>query len=255
MNNLEIFVHKTGAMNDISKHVARGYVFYVSGSVKPDRLNHFYQKLSDKFYFNLSKHQRARRKKSGKFNAHFVAFPRYTAPVFDWWILLTEDVSKLGFNERVYCAEKKNQRLRFLDRFELIQLPRSGREPSWTWRISPHYFDELKQSIVEAVRKKNRNSEFLFLIKTIHRLPGFRGVRNQVFQLRKTAIGELTRIQSDADVEAIKKRYIAFTRYQKFPTVNASMVVQRLEEGRKPFKHEWKYPDDQKQLVSLEEIS
>ncbi|MCZ4283074.1 hypothetical protein O4H49_19980 [Kiloniella laminariae] len=249
--SFNIFVHKTGAMTEISRYVSRGYSFYISGFIPAEKLHHFHDKISERYNFNLTKYQKAYQKRKGNYNSHFITYPRYNSLGFNWIILFTHDLSEVDKTENFYSIKSKNQRLMFTDRFELIELPRKGNDTSWTWRIANDYYQNLKQEISDSIRLKSKDNKLEIVLNSIHRLPGFRGIRNQIFQLRKFALVEYERNNSKP-YENIKRKYIPFTRFQKFPVVNSELVVERILKGKTPFKNEWKYPENK--LISMEKL-
>ncbi|KKJ75208.1 hypothetical protein WH95_19500 [Kiloniella litopenaei] len=250
--SFDIYVHKNGLMHNMLVQISKGYVYYFSGTISPQKLHSLRSKLSETYHFDLSKFQKARRKKSGKFNATFFAYPKHGSTDFEWYVLLTEDVSLIGYNEKVFDTRNKKQRIIVSERFEAILLPQSGSKPAWTWRIVPSYFLELKQQISDNIRVNKSLDDFYFILKNIHKFPGFRGIRSQIYQLRKHSVGELNRIKKSVDVDKIMNRYIRYARFQKYPTINSKFVIDRIAEGKSPFKDDWKYPEAQTRLVSLE---
>ena len=184
----QIYIHLSGTLHSLITHTAKGYVHHVSGVVKPDKVEHLYSRFEELYDTELSKFQRARRKKAGICNVRFFLHPRYTTPDFQWWLLATDGEGLFHEREKPFCSTFKRQRLRAFNQYEAIKLPNEGKPPSWTWRLTKESYLNWRARIQAAIRNRKDEKDLKRIMKELHSLPGFRGVRNQVAELRKFTI-------------------------------------------------------------------
>ena len=247
-----IYVHKSGAMHNLLAHLANGYVDHTSGIVPASKAVALAAKLSTKYETHLSKHQRRRRKLKGKGNAILLMYPHKTDLAFQFFLLVSPGEHLARTAEKLRDARQKRQRLTFDDRYEALLLPQRGGKIAWTWRMTSSSFNDCAAELSDIVRVKKSRSALVDYIALLERMPGFRGIRNQVKVLRSAAGRDWMRVHRENTVPMFVKPG-GWLRAQKFPTVDLELVVERMLSGKKPMAHEWRYTSDTagQKLVSL----
>jgi len=196
---MRIHLRKTGAMQAMLTAVARGYHWHVSGQVAAERAGPLIAKFTERYEIGLPWWTIARRRQQGRANARHPACDQ----------------------ERLGDARERRQRLVFQTQFEAVRRPAPGGQPRWTWRIAQGSYDDFAARLREAISHRNDDRDLKALIVALHRLPGFRGVRNQVAALRTLTLAEWGRCRGDKECGLLPK---AVQPFERFGAVNAEMV-------------------------------
>lgn len=239
---MQVHVHKTGTMHALVTAVARGYTCYISGEVAAGRVTYLCEKFQDRYLTDLSPSRRQTRQRQGLGNARLFLHPSYTEPTFSWWLLLTEGPHPAREAEKaILDARDKRQRLGFQGNFEAVVRPAPGGAPRWTWRLTTPFYEDLSSRLQRSIRHGRDPREAEAVLRTIHRLPGFRGVRGQVMALRKLADGEWRRVKAEDRCPLLPPVIQAYPRFKSYPTVSLDLVRDRMLAGKPPFATEWRY--------------
>ncbi len=226
-------------------YISRGYTRYVQGEIPADKIEKFALKISTKYLTEANKNQRYYRKSKNKGNAVLLIYPKYGEAVFHWWVLLTDGEHPAEKSEKIYAignARKRGIKLNLINDFEPIMQPSKGGAPRWTCRLNQDAFNRFSNGIEIAIRHRKSDEELKAIIKSFHRLSGFRGVRNQIGALRKKVIGEWRRNRSTNSCPHIPEKFPKYVRFGSFNEVDLSLVVKRMKKGKEPFAKDWKNP-------------
>lgn len=235
---MQIPVHKTSVMQAIQNAVARGYVWHVSGVVAAEKFLALEEKFAERYDIGLSRWQRCRQRKQGAAGVRFFAYPEQGTTRFLWWLLFTEGESAAFQQEhgRRKASDRKG-RLLWGTEFELVQLPTQNGKVSWSWRMTRERVQEWQDEIQAAIRTTRDDDAIKAVMARLVRLPGFKGVRQQVFDLHRFAKDDWGRIRRKAKSWEPPARP-GYVRFRSDETVPAARVVQRLLVGQTPFGKE-----------------
>ncbi len=232
-----VFLHI--AMQQPLQALAKGYVRHAGGSVEADRLLALAAKFEALFAIDANYAQRQNRRRRGLATYMFFVQPRRGSTKFDWLLMATAGADPEGAKEKWRDASKAGQRLSYQDRFEAVQMPARGGVNRWTWRISPDHFTGLASALQAAIAAGN-DADLRQLIRDLHRMPGFRGVRGQVTALRKLIATEWQRRHSGTSCPALPPRVQGYQRYRTNRTVAAELVIARVKRGLPPIAFAWR---------------
>lgn len=248
---MQIPVHKTSVMQAIQSAVARGYVWHVSGVVAAEKFLALQEKFAERYDTGLSRWQRCRQRRQGAAGVRFFAYPEQGTTRFLWWLLFTEGENAAFQQEhgRKQVSDKKG-RLCWGKEFELVQLPTPNGKVSWSWRMTRERVQAWQDEIQAAIRTTRDDDAIKAVMARLVRLPGFKGVRQQVFELHRFAKDDWGRIRRKAKSWEPPARP-GYVRFRSDETVPAAQVVQRLLVGQTPFGKE---PVISKQESPEEEI-
>ncbi|MBF0482221.1 MAG: hypothetical protein HQK82_11210 [Desulfovibrionaceae bacterium] len=259
---MNIFVHKTGVMHAISIAMVSGYTDYAAGQIAPEDAVWLTEKFRRLYGTGWSSSRRSRAKRAGNGVAQLFIHPNYTAPVFDWWLMLTPGPHLAREAEVVYDGLNPKTRLVLLGQYESVQLPGRPRQPtdkypsaapSWTWRMTTATY-ETWQSRLEAAAGRHpktyddwsRNiDEMRRLLWTLRRLPGFRGIRDQADMLDRLTKEAWRKAKGESEDDGWKEIGVPvakpwYVRFKTYPMVDLEFVRQRLLDGKPPFTDELK---------------
>ncbi|PYD71091.1 hypothetical protein [Novacetimonas hansenii] len=235
---MQIPVHKTSVMQALQSAVARGYVWHVCGVVSAEKFLALEDKFAERYDIGLSRWQRCRQRKQGAAGVRFFAYPEQGTTCFLWWLLFTEGESTAFQQEhgRRKASDRKG-RLFWGTEFELVQLPTQNGKVSWSWRMTRERVQEWQDEIQAAIRTTRDDDAIKAVMARLVRLPGFKGLRQQVFDLHRFAKDDWGRIRRKAKswVPPARPGYV---RFRSDETVPAAQVVQRLLMGKTPFGKE-----------------
>lgn len=232
---MQIPVHKTSVMQALQSAVARGYVWHVSGSVPAEKFLALQEKFAERYDTGLSRWQRCRQRRQGAAGVRFFAYPEQGTTRFLWWLLFTEGENAAFQQEhgRRQVSDKKG-RLCWETEFELVQLPTPNGKVSWSWRMTRERMQAWQEDIQAAIRTTRDNDAIKAVMARLVRLPGFKGVRQQVFELHRFAKDDWGRIRRKAKSWEPPARP-GYVRFRADETIPAAQVVQRLLVGQTPF--------------------
>ncbi|MBS1070079.1 hypothetical protein [Gluconobacter cerinus] len=222
-------------MQTLQSAVARGYVWHVSGVVAAEKFLALQEKFAERYDTGLSRWQRCRQRRQGAAGVRFFAYPEQGTTRFLWWLLFTEGENAAFQQEhgRWKVSERKG-RLCWGTEFELVQLPTPNGKVSWSWRMTRERVQEWQGEIQAAIRTTRDDDAIKAVMARLVRLPGFKGGRQQVFELHRFAKDDWGRIRRKAKSWEPPARP-GYVRFRSDETVPAAQVVQRLLVGQAPF--------------------
>lgn len=232
---MQIPVHKTSVMQTLQSAVARGYVWHVSGVVAAEKFLALQEKFAERYDTGLSRWQRCRQRREGAAGVRFFAYPEQGTTRFLWWLLFTagENAAFQQEHGRRKVSERKG-RLCWGTEFELVQLPTPNGKVSWSWRMTRERVQEWQEEIQAAIRTTRDDDAIKAVMARLVRQPGFKGVRQQVFDLHRFAKDDWGRIRRKAKSWEPPARP-GYVRFRSDETVPAAQVVQRVLVGQTPF--------------------
>lgn len=232
---MQIPVHKTSVMQAMQSAVARGYTWHVSGVVSAEKLLALEEKFAERYDIGLSRWQRCRQRQKGAAGVRFFAYPEQGTTRFLWWLLFTDGENAAFQREhgRRQVSDKYG-RLSWGTEFELAQLPSLKAKPTWSWRMTRERVQEWQGEIQAAIRTTRSDDAIKAVMARLVRLPGFKGVRQQVFELHGFAKKDWGRIRRKANSWKPPARP-GYVRFRSDETIPAARVVQRLLMGQEPF--------------------
>ncbi|TSD83275.1 hypothetical protein FFK22_038585 [Mycobacterium sp. KBS0706] len=240
---MRVYVHKSGIMQDILRHIAKGYVWYIRGVVPAERVVSVAMKLAVKFQTEMSASRRAYRKAQGRANARLFLHP-VRADAFEFVLLLTDGEHAGRITERFQSVADKRCRLVFNDRFEAIRMPAAGGTARWTWRLTDEAYDAYGAAVQIGVRKSDE-TEIRRMISLIYGMPGFRGLRRQMVGLLKLLHAEWKRAGKGESCPYVSTKPKGYLRLIDIKTIPLDDVVARIAAGRRAIPHHLVYDRSQ----------
>jgi hypothetical protein len=191
-----IITKKTVFMQRIADLVRTGHTLYVQGTIPLEKAGFLAAKFEQRFHVERNKLEASRARKRGEHSARLLFWlPDDSEQVH--WILLFCPGSVIDTTEKWRNA--LSDRIH-LTGYELVRLTKAGAgHPVWTWRYTRTRYDELREAVVQAIRRK-RDDELRQLIHTLWRSPGFAGIRAQVKKIADVIRAEWKRARSKSEV-------------------------------------------------------
>lgn len=192
-------------MQRLADKVRGGYTHYIQGACAPDKAPYVAQKFSTRYPLWVSDSTQTRRRKAGLNCYRWMAYLEAGTNLVHWVLLLAPSADQPDQSDE--WRDSNKERLR-LTGYELVKLTRPGSsKPSLSWRYTRERHDQIRNSIVVAIRTR-RDTDLAQLIYSTWRSPGFHGVGEQIKKLRKLIIHEWERARSKAEVMPnIPKRF------------------------------------------------
>jgi hypothetical protein len=190
-----ILTKKTVFMQRIGDLVRTGHSLYVQGVIPLEKAGFLAAKFEQRFQIERNKLEASRARKRGEHSARLLFWlPDDSEQVH--WILLFCPGSVIDESEKWRYA--LSDRIH-LTGYELVRLTKAGADhPVWTWRYTRTRYDELREAVVQAIRRK-RDDELRQLIHTFWRSPGFAGIREQVKKIADVIRAEWKRSRSNSE--------------------------------------------------------
>ncbi|OUI89054.1 hypothetical protein HK19_15530 [Acetobacter persici] len=239
-------VHKTTMMQTITRAIVQGYIWHISGVVHAERAVGLVQKFETLYGVNSTAQQRWRGKKAGRASARLFLFPANRTPNFFWWLLFTdgETVAREREHDLALVTDPR-KRLTWGSEFESVQVSGQTKQAQWTWRLTPKRLDEWRLAIKTAIRHSQSDGQIKFLVSRYQRLPGFRGVREQVSYLRHYTKSEWVRTRR-GECSFLPKGNPPYVRLRSSPGVEIDLLIDRMLAGLPPFSDEIRFSNADK---------
>lgn len=173
-----VFTKKTALMQRLADLVRTGHALYVEGTIEQAKAPYFAHKLDQLYQVGQTRLVASRRRATGDAAFRLLMLADEAGQPLRWWLLRT-----VGNMPAEAHREKWRDALKdriTLTGYELVRQPRPGKAvASWTWRYTKGREEDLRHSIVRAVRTR-RDDELRQLVQSIWRTPGFAAARAQV---------------------------------------------------------------------------
>jgi hypothetical protein len=237
---MQIHLYKTGLMQVLLTRLAHGYHWHYRGVIAADRVEAFVGHVQEEFETEATPARRNhRRRYRGEANAFLMVHPDYTEPYFHWWLQLTDGdhhdmVPMTMFRD---ARGRGDNRLIVPGDYEAVLRPARGGAPRRTWQLTSASFQNYAIRIEQAVRHRTDPRTIHLLLRELHSLPAFRGVRAQIGELRRRTVGEWRRVKPDT-ARLTLPPFPPYVRFKTFDTIPLAVVRSRLVQGRKPFTWE-----------------
>lgn len=180
-----VFTHKAAFMQRIADYVRTGHQAYISGITAIEKIFPTWEKLvnNNPVYSDRLKAFRAREK--GEATGRLLLYQNTNDPdKIHWFLLIHGSKDKLPAMEKWQHAEDPHHRIYFTG-YELLRVTKEGlKKPAWTWKYSQERFQNLRDSMVMAIRSR-RDQDLKILIDKIFGTMGFSGSREQAKSLVK----------------------------------------------------------------------
>ena len=165
-------------MQRLQDYARLDYRYYFQGEVGLDKLNSLSRKFAQQYDTELSKFQRARRKRSGEAVTQFLVWMPEDSDKARFWLLATEGKGRVHDYETLLDLRDKANRIRLPD-YELVH---DG--VSWSWRMSQATYSFHQKRLRNAILARN---DLLYgvAVASLYQSPGFRLVRRQVGMLAR----------------------------------------------------------------------
>jgi hypothetical protein len=203
-------------MQRVSDAVKAGAVHYIQGSTKLDKVPFLVEKFAARYPTNLTSRTDLATRKRGETVQRWVGYLDESGMVN--WCLFVWPGGKDFDQKSDQWRDPKTQRIRHSG-YELVRITKPGAKvPVLTWRYQKDQFERLHDEIVQVIRLR-QDARLEQIIYSLHRSPGFAGVRQQVKKLWDITRSEWKRTRSNAETMPEIPRTIGYVR--RLPDVGA----------------------------------
>lgn len=192
-------------MQRICDYVRMGGKYYIHGVTDTDKIFKTWDKLVAAYPVFDDKMKAYRARESGQASGRLLMYQNLQAPdKVHWFLLINGTEENLPEGEKWLDAEDARTRLYFTG-YELGRVTREGvKKPVWTWKYSQERFQDLRDSMVAAIRS-NRDHDFKIIIDKIFGTIGFSGSREQAKSLAKLAREEWKKRRPNDEMPEVPK--------------------------------------------------
>lgn len=170
-------------MRQIINSVSRGSYHYTTGRVEKSKYHAFAVKMCKFYDVDRNATQRARAKSKGLANTTLIAWSSKKDSYVHFVLLATDGDGSVHDCEKLCDANNKHERI-VITGYELLKLPQADKAPGLTWRMTKDTFQNWQFKIKDATQSKHRDA-IAQIIYSLTRAVGFRGVRSQLFDLKR----------------------------------------------------------------------
>lgn len=214
-------------MQRCSEFARKGYFYYVTGEVPIEKVTTLVRKFSENYRTDQNKDARYRRKKAGLGNAELLLY-QLNAITFQFILMVTD-----GDHPAHKCEKLRDVRdpatALTITGYQLVRATREGAsKPAWTWRMSDKVYKGWRERFIGDIRH-HADGALMDAWFSLHKSPGFAGIRQQVFKIQKLARAELKRNGRYSEQKVLLSRECRsyYTRLVKAETLPLSAVLKR----------------------------
>jgi hypothetical protein len=188
-----VFTSKAAYMQRVQDYVRTGHHLFVQGVIATPKVPAFAEKMTTlhPVFDNKLKAFRAREK--GEITGRLMFWLPHSDSENVHWILVVHpakedqehpEKAKLDPSEQWKNAHHRDEKIE-LTGYELVrQTKENAKKPVWTWRYRADRYDDLRDSLVLAIRSK-RDQDVKRSLEVIWGSMGFAGSRSQAKALEK----------------------------------------------------------------------
>jgi hypothetical protein len=166
-------------MQRVSDAVKAGAAYYIQGSTKLEKVPFLVQKFAARHPTNLTSRADLAARKRGETVQRWIGYLDESGMV-NWCLFVWpgKDFDPKSDQWR----DPKEHRICHTN-YELVRITKPGaKAPVWTWRYQKAQYEKLHNEIVQVIRVY-QDARLEQIIYTLHRSPGFAGIRQQVKKL------------------------------------------------------------------------
>ena len=187
-----VFTKKTPYMQRIADIVRSDSVRYISGQIDPVKLGHLAAKFAARYAMPTGKVALLRAKRTSAGAARLLAWLDDSSGTIHWVLFYWPGDVPCAVEKWI---DPKKQRIS-LTHYELVRITKPGtKAPVWTWKYERDQYHHLRDEIIAAIRLR-QDARLEQIIHSLHRSPGFAGVREQVKSLWRLIKSEWRRVRS-----------------------------------------------------------
>ena len=202
-------------MQRVSDAVKAGAAYYIQGSTRLDKVPFTVQKFASRHPTNLTSRADLATRKRGETVQRWIGYLDDSGMVN--WVLFVWPGKDFDPRSDAW-QDLKTQRVRHTV-YELVRITKPGaKAPVLTWRYQKDQFERLHDEIVQVIRLR-QDARLEQIIYSLHRSPGFAGVRQQVKKLWDIVRKEWKRTRSKSEVMPEIPQNIGYVR--RLPDVGA----------------------------------
>lgn len=214
-------------MQRCSEFARKGYHYYTTGEVSVEKVTTLVRKFSDFYRTDQNKDARYRRKKAGLGNAELLLY-QLNGTTFKFVLMVTDGEHPAHHVEKLRDVRDPFTALQITG-YEMVRATRPNFDsPAWTWRMTDETYTNWRTRFIGEIRH-HADLELMESWFTLHKSPGFAGIRQQVFKIQKLARAELARKGRKAEQKVLLNRECRsyYTRLVKAETQPLSAVLKR----------------------------
>lgn len=183
VSKIWVFTHKAAFMQRVADYVRTGHQAYIQGLTALEKMHSTWDRLAMAHPVFDDKLKAFRARLEGHPTGRLLLYQNQQYPDKIHWILLIHGrVDQLTPGEKWRHAEDPHNRILFTG-YELIRVTKEGlKKPVWTWRYSTQRYEDLRDSMVMAIRSR-RDQDLKQLIDSVSGTVGFSGSREQAKKL------------------------------------------------------------------------
>ncbi len=203
---------QTSTMFLIVQSVAKGYRFHQFGTIPLAKASALADKFDIKFEWSADRVRRQFLMRKGLASSNLFMYPN-GSDTLNWWLLASE--GSLEESNKFMDSWHPRQPILWDSRYRVEHFQRPsehGGGRRWTWQITPQRMVELQANVIYLCSHTTRQKELIGFYAALERMPGFHGIRHQVYQLY--ALGEKTWRSKNRQiwpVRPIEMRYVSLT--------------------------------------------
>lgn len=191
-----IFTKKTVWMQRLSDNVKASATYVIQGSTRLEKVPGLVQKFSARYPTNLNSRADLATRKRRKTAQRWIGYLDDNSGMVNWCLFVWPGEDFATSSDT--WIDLKQNRIRHSG-YELVRMTKRGaKAPVLTWRYQRQQFEHLHDQIVQVIRQR-QDALLDQIIHSLHRSPGFAGVRAQVKKLWQIVRAEWKRTRSKSE--------------------------------------------------------
>ena len=177
-----VFTNKAAFMQRLADYVRTGHQAYIGGLTDAEKMVSTFDKLAAAHPIYDDRLKAFRAREQGLPTGRLLMWLPEKGDQIHWFLLIHGREDQLSPAEKWRHAEDPHNRIS-LTGYELLRETKPDqKKPSWTWKYRSDRYQDLRDSIVMAIRS-NRDQDLKVLIEKLSGTAGFSGSRKQAKDL------------------------------------------------------------------------
>lgn len=177
--DFKLYKNQSALMQGLLISFTHGFRWWTCGTLPPLKVLAFVQKMHKEFGILDTPMRRSRRKLGGGVGVKLLVHPSGDGSRFNFWLLATDELPNQKMRDG-YDIESKN-RLKFEDKYELVEVPKPKEGVTWTWKFQKEYARDWEHRIIDLARH-SRVSDLQGALAALKAIPRWNGIRTNVWK-------------------------------------------------------------------------
>lgn len=217
-----VHLSKSSFMQRVLDYSKVGYWHFTTGEVHISKAKTLVRKFTDLYLIDLKKDSRYRRKQNKLGNAQLLLF-KSSAEVLYFILMVTDGDHPAHTMEKLKDIRRKEFPV-FTGYTLCVRTAKGLSKPTTSWRMTDDLYSRWRNFVVSTVRHRNANN-ILRAWHSIHKTPGFSGIRADAKKIASLVRSEIKRRYPDGKALILPHKWHFYLSRISSDTASLSSII------------------------------